>query len=207
MAWAPDYATAAELRAFVRITDSADDAQIALAIAAASRAIDRTTRRQFGLVATPEARYYTPRYQGRHSRWAVQIDDLMTVTGLEVASDDDGDETFVGDITDYVLRPANAATETRPWTELAVLSTSDSQPTGVDSSVRVTARFGWTTVPDAVKQACLLQSSRLLTRRDSPYGVAGSPQTGSELRLLAKVDPDVEVALADYQRRAPVVFA
>lgn len=207
MAWAPNYATTAELAAFVRISDSADDAQLALAVAAASRAIDLATHRQFGLVASPEVRYYTPRYQGRHARWAVQIDDLMTATGLEVAYDADADQTFTGDITDYVVRPANAAAEGRPWTELAVLAVSDVQPDATDASLRVTAQWGWSSVPDAVKQACLLQASRLLTRRDSPYGVAGSPQAGSEIRLLAKVDPDVEVALRGYKRRCPQVFA
>ena len=36
MAWAPDYATTGELAAFARIGDSADDAQLALAVAAAA---------------------------------------------------------------------------------------------------------------------------------------------------------------------------
>ena len=45
----------------MHITDTDDDVQIALAVTAASRAIDRRTNRQFGLVAAPEARYYTAR--------------------------------------------------------------------------------------------------------------------------------------------------
>jgi hypothetical protein len=207
MAWAPDYCTAAELKAFVRITDSADDAQVALAIAAASRAVDRATGRQFGLVASVEARYYTPRYDALRSRWSVPIDDLMTIAGLLAAFDEAGDGTYSAAITDYVLRPVNAAPRSRPWTELAVRSTSGTQPTNADACVRVTARWGWSAVPDAVKEATLLQASRFLVRRDSPYGVAGSPEAGSELRLLAAVDPDVAVALRDYRRGARWVFA
>lgn len=207
MAWAPDYCTSAELGAFVRIPDSADDAQIALAIAAASRAVDRSTGRQFGLVAAPEARYFTPRFDPARLRWTVQTDDLMTTTGLLVEFDEDEDETYSAAVTDYVLRPANAAQEGRPWTELAVLPASDVQPTNVDACLRVTARWGWSAVPGAVKEATLLQASRLLARRDSPYGVAGSPDAGSEVRLLARLDPDVEVALRGYRCGRRWVFA
>jgi len=208
MAWAPDYCTEDELKAFVRIADDLDDDQVALAVTAASRAVDQATGRQFGLVADfVEARTYVPRYDARRLCWTVDIDDLMTTSGMEVAFDEDGDGTFSADITDYVLRPSNAALEGRPWTELVVRATSAVQPSGPDESVRVTACWGWTSVPSAVKEATLLQASRLLARRDSPYGVAGSPDAGSEVRLLARVDPDVAVALRLYRRRGRRVFA
>ena len=51
MAWAPAYATATELKAFVRIDDSFDDAEIGLALEGASRVIDKATDRQFGVLA------------------------------------------------------------------------------------------------------------------------------------------------------------
>lgn len=208
MTWAPDYVTAEELAAFVRVPDEADEAQMDLAIAAASRAVDRCTRRQFGLVANAEQRFFTARLEVARARWVIEVDDLMTTLDLEIAFDADEDETYSSDITVYGLRPANAAAKARPWTDLVIPARSVVQPTGLESGVAVTARWGWTAVPDSVKQATLLQASRLLQRRDSPYGVAGSPEAGSELRLLAKVDPDVEVALADYKRRSRrVVFA
>jgi hypothetical protein len=207
MTWAPDYVTAEELAAFVRVGDTDDETQMGLAISAASRAIDRTTRRQFGLVAVAEARSYTARRDPARDRWSVPIDDLMTDEGLAVAFDSGDDGTYASPITLHVLRPVNAAQKTRPWTELVVRPSSSVQPTGLESGVRVTARWGWSTVPDAVKEACLLQASRILARRDSPYGIAGSPEAGSELRLLAKVDPDVEVALSDYRRRTGWSFA
>jgi hypothetical protein len=53
--------------------------------------------------------------------------------------------------------------------------------------------------PAPVKLACMLQASRLVKRRDSPFGVAGSPEFGSELRLLSKLDPDVENLLRPYR--------
>lgn len=206
MAWAPNYCTSDELATFVRQT-TPDDERLSLAIAAASRAVDRATRRQFGQVAAPEARYYTARYHGSTSRWVVEIDDLMTVTGLAVAVDAAGAETYTSTITAHSLRGRNAAAEGRPWTSLAVLASSDVQPSDDPDAVKVTAQWGWTAVPDAVKQATLLQASRLFSRRDSPHGIAGSPEAGSEVRLLARLDPDVETSLAPYRRRRRVVFA
>jgi hypothetical protein len=62
MPWAPDYITTAELKSFLGINDAIDDAQLAIAITAASRAVDRVTNRQFGQVAAAEARLYTPKF-------------------------------------------------------------------------------------------------------------------------------------------------
>lgn len=187
MAWASDYATASQLAAFMRIGDTDDDFELTRAIAASSRAIDLACNRQFGLVAAPEARYYPARWDRRTRRYVVAIDDLMTDTDLEVEQDGAA-------APGYELWPRNAAAEGRPWTELRLPSAEH------DVEFEVTARWGWSAVPAAVEQACLLQASRLVQRRDSPYGIAGSPQTGSELRLLARVDPDVEVSLRAYVR-------
>jgi hypothetical protein len=201
MAWAPEYCTSAELKAYTRIDDNVDDAQIALAISAASRTVDRYANRQFGLVAAPEARYYTAEYDRDLCRWTVSIDDLMTVTGLLVNADLQDDGTYSDTIDEYALRPVNAAPKGRAWTRIVVHPTSTNRPNGKDAAVEVTARYGWTTVPDQVKQATLLQATRILERRNSPYGIAGSPDTGSELRLLAKLDVDVAVILGPYVRQ------
>jgi hypothetical protein len=200
MAWEPDYTTPEDLANFVRIGDTADDVQLGLAIATASRAIDRACNRQFGVLATAAARYYTARWDTRLRQWAVDIDDLMTTTDLAVAFDEDEDQTYSGTITAYHLQPRNAAADGRPWAQLYVRSTSAVQPTCLRDGVRVTALWGWSAVPPAIEQACLLQASRLLSRRDSPHGVAGSPETGSEVRLMARLDVDVAVAIRPFRR-------
>lgn len=193
MVWAPDYATTAELKAYQRIDDAVDDAQLALAITAASRAIDQHTSRQFGVVAAPEERFYTAAYDSRRGRWVIEIDDLMTAAGLVVTVE-------AGAVDVLAKQPANAAAKGRPWTRLVVAPESTTQPNCEEDGVSVTATWGWTAVPATIKQAALLQASRLFTRRDAPFGVAGSPELGSELRLLAKVDPDVAVVLGPYVR-------
>lgn len=200
MAWAPDYVTSAELKAFVRIGDTDDDAQVALAVTAASRAIDRATNRQFGQSATAEDRFYTAEWDRKRRRWVVPIDDLMTITGLMVHYDSTDDGTY-GDLIDaYQLKPVNAAAVGKPWTEIVVSPSSETTPGGIESGVEVHGTFGWSAVPATIKQATLLQASRFLSRRDSPFGVAGSPEAGTEMRLLPKLDPDVALTVRPYYR-------
>lgn len=216
MAWAPNYCTAAELASYLRVGDTADDVQLGLAIAAASRAIDQECNRQFGTIAAPIGRIYTARYDDVRTYeqaaqagalqaytprvndgWSVDIDDLASGVGLLVATDNARDGGFATTITGATLGPVNAVADGRPYT---VLRSRTALPT-VRDGVRITALWGWSSVPDAVKQACLLQASRVHSRRDSPYGIAGSPDMNSEMRLLAKVDPDVAVILRPYVRR------
>lgn len=205
MAWAPDYVTRDELAAFVRIEDSLDDDQLALAISAASRSVDRACGRQFGQAAR-EPRYFTARLDPLTNRMAVEVDDIMGApSDVEVAADVDGDETYSAPVISYTLRPRNAPAKDEPWTQLVVGRGASVAIPGAPDAVRVTAPWGWSAIPAAVKQATSLQASRLLSRRDAPFGVAGSPEAGSELRLLAKLDPDVEVILRPYRRRSVVL--
>jgi uncharacterized phiE125 gp8 family phage protein len=198
MAWAPDYVISAELKAYLRISDTDDDAQVALAITAASRAVDTFCGRQFGLVSAEE-RFYTPEWDRRRRRWVIKIDDLMSTAGSDFQLQD-ADGSDVGAIDDYILEPRNAAAKGRPWTHLVVKPTSTYIPTGIEHEAALTAPWGWTAVPTPVDQATLLQASRIFARRNSPYGIAGSPDDGSEMRLLARVDPDVAVTLSPYRR-------
>lgn len=199
MAWEPDYTTTAALADYLRIDDSDDDVELALAITAASRAVDRATARQFGLVASPEERYYTPEFDCYHQVWRCEVDDVMIVTGFEVDSDNAGDDTYATALTTYTLRPRNAPVKNRPYTELR-FSASGTSPVATVDSLRVTARWGWSAVPETVEQATLLQASRVFARRNAPFGIAGSPESGSEMRLLAKVDADVQLMLNAYVR-------
>ena len=65
--------------------------------------------------------------------------------------------------------------------------------------MQITANWGWNIIPSAIVNANLIQASRFLKRRDSPFGIAGSPEMGNEMRLLAKLDPDVMLLLQDYR--------
>lgn len=178
MAWAPDYITTEEVKSFVKIADSIDDAEIGLIPGAVSRAIDDHCNRQFGKVDTAVQRFYTPRWSSFHCSYVADVDDLFDLTGLPAG------------ITAY---PRNAVADGKPYTRLVYAD-------GTADEVGLTLAWGWPSVPDAVKVAARLQASRLVTRRDSPYGVAGSPDSGTEVRLLARLDPDVKTTLSAYVR-------
>ena len=200
MAWAPDYVAVGQLQEFLRMTDSADGNEMGWAISAASRAIDAATNRQFGKVAAAEARYYTPRWDKGICRWVIDTDDICDATGLAVRVDTGSTGVYDGVLTDFVKAPMNANQKGRPWTQLVVNRTSSVRVADIANSVEVTAVYGWAAVPPAIMQATFLQASRFLARRDAPFGVAGSPTMGSEIRLLSKLDPDVAVIVKPYYR-------
>ena|ERR1700754_2673511 len=188
--WSPDYATVAELKQYISIPDDddVDDTELGGKITAASTSIDQYTRRQFGKVDAPEMREYPVLYRGVFK--VVLVDDLMDTTGLTVTIDGDAVEPVYFD-------PRNAPQKGTPYTRIFL-------PVAASGVAQVTALWGWTEVPATIKEATMLQASRLFKRRDAPFGVAGSPELGSELRLLAKVDPDVAVMLSKYVRRTGV---
>lgn len=201
MPWAPDYATLADLKQLLGITDTADDVALALALTGASRSIDHHTGRQFGVLAAAAARYYQGHYDSARRRQVAVIDDLMTTTSLVVKTDPTVEGTFDNTLaldTDFRLSPYNAPADGRPWT-MMVLAAGETLPCR-ERSIEVTARYGWTAVPDAVEQAAMIQAARIFKRKDAPFGISGSPEMGSELRLLSKLDPDVAVLLSGYRR-------
>lgn len=200
MSWAPDYATLAQAREYItRHSSTVDDQFLALDVTAASRAVDRSTGRQFGLVDAAEERFYTPSWDPRLCRWVIEIDDLMTTDGF-VPQLQDVNGVNLGAIDDYTLEPRNAAAKGEPWTRMVVRPTSTYLPTGLRDQAAFTGSWGWTDIPSPITQATLLQTSRFQIRRNSPYGIAGSPDEGSEMRLLARLDPDVAVAVGPYRR-------
>jgi hypothetical protein len=197
MVWKPDYVTLEQLRDFATRSDvDVDDEFLTIAAGAASRAVDRHTGRQFGKSDGVTSRRYTARWNRRRARWVVTIDDLYSAAGLVVAVPD-------GAVSVFELEPVNALADGMVWQQLVIEPDSAHLPTGrVRNEVTVTTdKWGWPSFPVPVVEGALLQGSRLASRRDSPYGIAGSPDEGSEMRLLARVDPDVAVSLDDYRRR------
>jgi hypothetical protein len=200
MAIVNGYTSLANMRALLHIevgADTSDDARIEAAVEAASRAIDKHTGRRFWQDPSVVARVYSPVPGSRD----LQVDDISTATGLIVKADFDGDGTYETTYTtgtDYILQPDNAAANGEPWKWLRRVITG-TWPVR-EQSIQVTAKFGWAAVPTAVVSATQIQASRLYKRREAPFGVAGSPELGSEIRLLARLDPDVAVLLKGYRR-------
>jgi hypothetical protein len=193
------YATLDELRAFVGIPadDPGDDAPLQVALDAAAEQIDSWTQRTFTIDATVVERVFVP-----GAADVLDIDPTVAdLTGLVVATDDDYDGVYETEWTagtDYIPYPYGTG---QPWTRIFAIGTRRFPMRAHRPTVSVTAKFGWPgDVPAAVKEANLIQASRLFVRRNAPFGIAGSPELGSEIRLLARLDPDVEALLRPYRR-------
>jgi hypothetical protein len=194
----PNYATLSQVKSALRITDQIDDSLLTTALTSASEWVDGWCDRSFGAAGTAITyRDFTPA-----SLFGVlQIDDAVEVT--EVRIDDDLDRTFSVTLRaiDYLAEPVNTSTYglALPFTRLRPYEDGywpiwRNQPT-----VRVYARYGWPDIPFAVREATIIQASRLFTRLDSPLGVAGFGDMGA-MRVSRFVDPDVEMLLAPYRR-------
>jgi hypothetical protein len=194
MGWKPVYAQLAEMRDWLRINDPSntdDDALLKLKLSAASRAVDKSCGRQFGKVDAAVTRKYDVRWSRTRCAYVAEIDDIMDTTDLALTLDDVALTT-----DDYELWPLNALADGRPYTYVVVTS----NPTGRGRLAGL-GLWGWNQpFPDEVKESTMLQASRLNIRRDSPFGIAGGADGGGELRLLAKLDPDIAPLVAGLIR-------
>jgi hypothetical protein len=199
MPWKPDYITTADLKAYLGIGDAVDDVQLATWCTASSRAIDTTTNRQFGQLAAPAARTYRrpPYYSPSTGLWMLEIDDVQDSAGLLVNG-------VAYASSGAVLLPDNAPADGVPWERLGFTTCPTLSYQGQPQTNVITARWGWTAVPAQVVGAAKLQANRWNKRRNSPFGVTGSPEQGSVIRLLARLDPDVATTLTGLSRRPRV---
>jgi len=190
------YATLAELKSSLTITDTSDDALLELAITSTSRMIDDFTGRFFyanGTVNSPVIRYYTP-----NDPWSLAVDDYVSISAI--ATDDNFNQTWstVWATSDFMEEPKNNSLRGWPYTRL--LATGRYVwPYYLPQACKITGVWGWPAVPSEVNQACIIQSSRIFVRKQSPFGIAGTPELGT-VRLSSRLDPDVEAFLRPIKR-------
>jgi hypothetical protein len=190
----PLYATLAEVKQRLKITDTSRDTELAGNLAAASRSIDKTCGRRFYLDPAPVARVLNPkgRVTGDEDGWHLLTADIGDIDDLAVAV---GRAPAWSDITAQVeAEPTDALQELRPITSL--LRIGGTWPSGGGTRVQVTARWGWPAVPDEIHEATLLLTLRLSKRKDSPEGVLGSAEWG--VVRLSRRDPDVGALIESF---------
>jgi hypothetical protein len=189
------YASTAQIKAALRISDTVDDPLISMAGSAACELIDNYCGRTFGTASA--TRYYAPTDQ-----IVCQIDDLAgTAVTIQTSSAGNGQYDQTWTTTDYQLEPLNSYSDgmTLPFTRIRAIG-AYWFPTIFNSvTVKVTGTFGYPSVPASVTQAAVMQSARIFKRLDSPLGVAGFGDMGA-MRVTRSVDPDVAVLLDPYKR-------
>jgi hypothetical protein len=193
MAITNGYATLAQIKASLRITDTVDDALLELAIESASREIDAVCERNF--FSTAGTRIYTPR-----DSYVVEIDDVVSVTSVKSSGAADGIFDTTWTTTDYQLEPLNgiAGGIAVPYSFIRAVGDFTWPVSGKEATVQVVGTFGFASVPTAIKQATILLASRIFKRNDSPLGVAGFGDIG--VIRVGRVDPDVEAMIHAYKK-------
>jgi hypothetical protein len=192
------YATLAEFKAAVGITDSTDDTALQSVLDATDTLIDLYCDRKTGFGTATETRYYTAEdYE------YVLTDDLVSVTTLQTDDDANGTyETTWTSGTDYVLAPRNAALDGFPYTEIDTSVTWPRNfPKDVYLGVKVVGVFGFPAVPAAVKQAEIIQAGAVWNSRTAPFGVIGSADLGGILRMSRALHPEAALILEPYRKR------
>ena len=196
MAITNGYASLAEVKAALRITDSVDDSLLEMAVESASRLIDGYAGRQFYSSGT------ATRYFVAQDDFNVEVDDLAngTVT-VTTAQDADGVFDTVWKTTDYQLEPLNGVLDGMAWPYTNIRAVGDYlwPITGGEALIKIQGTFGWPYIPIAIKQACIIQASRIFKRLDSPLGVAGFGDLGA-IRVSSQLDPDVAQLVMPYRR-------
>lgn len=173
------------------------EALLERAVNAASRAVDRFCHRRFWQDPAPVARMYRPTHP-----WRVDVDDISTREGLVVQTDTGGDGTWATtwQAGDFELEPLNADADSPAFAWWTVVSLGGQQffALPLRPSLQVTARWGWSQIPDDVSQATILKAVALFKRKDAPFGVAGFGDFGAV--RISRSDPDVIDLLTGYVR-------
>lgn len=189
--------TRADVKTALGIQDQVDDARIDIALEAAEAMIEDYCGRTFTQSATASARVYTA------LNWdLVHVDDISTLTGLIVQTDDGADGTFstTWASTDYQLEPLNGLVNgrPRPWNTVRAINSLTFPLENGQALVRVTARWGWASIPSAVKQAAIIQTISVFKSVDAPFGATPFAETGV-LRLRQALHPTAAALLSDYR--------
>jgi hypothetical protein len=203
MAIVNGYATLTQIKNYMSISDNTDNDLLEDLIESASRSIDRIANRRFYLDTTASARLYRA-----YSDIFVYVDDIGTTSSLVVALDINGNGTYTKTLTlnqDYILDPLTASSLGRPFTQLTMVSNTETWPifpgltqNGLRPGVQVTAKWGWPSVPDDVNMACLILSADLYKRKDAPGGILGLGDLG--VVRMSPIGRDVTAMIRAYKK-------
>jgi hypothetical protein len=196
------YCSAEELKSRLKTEGTtADDSEVALAVAAASRAIDGYCDRYF--FRGTDTRTYVP-----DDLYNVCVDDFVSVTTL--ATDPTGTAAQGGSFpvtwaaSDYQPWPYNPGNLGEPWPYTKIRAVGSRTFPWVmplllmrQDRVQLTAVYGWPAVPQAVRTAALILAEDLLKMKDAPFGVAGISELGP---LRVGDNPMMGQLLAPYLR-------
>lgn len=189
------YCTAADLATYMSVSLPSYANDLAYAINTASREIDGWTARRFYADGTATARLFWSKDQQ-----IVIIDDAYEITSVKLSSNDNGtyDTTYTSGV-DFTCEPLNGVADgisgiptTRlRWTTPTLPVNTKLPP------IQITAKWGWATVPEPVRQACLIIAGEIFKLREAPFGVAGFGEMGAV--RVGRMSPQAVQLLRPYR--------
>lgn len=198
MATGDPYVSADDLAAYLRMDAPAEDLGfdlMSMSVASATAWVNEHTRRDFNLATTATARYFDTTGD------TLMVDDIGDAT-ITVATDtaQNGGYTTAWATSDFQVNPLDALAIYEPITSLIAVGSYTFPQAAFRRRglVKVTARWGWPAVPDAIKQATLILAATLFKRHESPTGILGGGDFGT-IRVGTIVDPHVTMLLAPYR--------
>ena len=207
MALGAPYATLAQLKTRLGITDANDDAALTSALAAASLDLEGGCGRQFNDAGVTSARVYYP-----DDLVTAIVDDFSTTVGLIVAADFSNAGTYTTTIAaaNDQLEPLNGVVDGTPgWPFYRIRMIQTWWPLWLTSigyprtSIQITAQWGWAAVPAPVVEATLILAEETFKMKDAPYGVAGFGNYGA---VRVRENPKVYDLVRRYIRE-PIQIA
>lgn len=174
---------------------SSYDTELSAAITAASRMIDDYCQRRFD--SSVDTRIFEPQ-----DPYLCPTDDIVSITTLKVDFSGQGVYSVAWTAGQYQLLPVNplSTVEDYPYTAIRALAGKwfpPQLPFGQAETVQIVGTFGWSAVPAAVAQACLVLAQDLFKAREAAFGVTSYGDFGP-MRLRA--NPLAEILLKPYRR-------
>lgn len=194
MAITNGYCTLAEVKAACRIDNATSDTLLENVIEGASRRIDGYCGRFFYQVANTAIKFYPT------TEFVCPLPDLAS-SNVTVRTDDDGTGAYatLWSAGQYRLEPTDTVLQNRPYTRIITtgIRTFPLFSYPPEPALQITGTWGWPSIPDDIREACVLLSMRMFSRFNAPLGVAGFSDMGAI--TVRSIDPDVRDLLNPYQ--------
>ena len=188
------YCSLLELKQYMGVSVTTDDALLQALIARAQASIDAHCGRWFE--ARTATRYYESEALDGNYLWLDE--DLISVTGDITNGDSDG--TAIAS-TEYWLWDRNSGP---PYYAIRLKADSAySWEVDTDYMISVLGEWGWSeNAPEDIKQAAIRWSAYLYAQKDAPtFDTTVIPEAGV-ITVPKGIPRDVELLLAPYIRRA-----
>lgn len=192
------YTTVSEVRQQLGDSNDQEDAgHLEASIRAVSRAIDQWCGRRFWLDPALVVRTFEV-----SDGYCAYVNDIGTTTGLLVKTNPDSAGTYATTwaATDYLLEPLNASANGGAYSYTKLVAVGNNYFTPSTASFRpglqVTARWGWSQVPEPVRAAATIKAVALWKRKDAPLGVM---EVGDFGVRIGRDDPTVVSLLSPYR--------